>query len=90
MLLELSGKERMALQGVVEDDALCECFAEVILEQIESDDLKLESKGRKIAAHLLANSAPDLLMDLCGWGVETLVEKAKKKMNKEEEDSDGE
>ena len=86
-MLELTAKDRTALLKIVEDDSLCEAFAEVVLEQIDSDDLKLESKGRQLAAHLLANSALDVLMDLCGWTVETLYAKAVEKLK--EENTDG-
>ena len=79
-MLELTAKDRNALLKIVEDDGLCEAFAEVVLEQIDSDDLKLESKGRQLAAHLLANSAPDVLMDLCGWTVSALFKKVKERM----------
>ena len=85
-MLELTAKDRNALLKIVEDDSLCEAFAEVVLEQIDSDDLKLESKGRQLAAHLLANSAPDVLMDLCGWTVETLYAKAVEKTKEENKD----
>jgi len=89
-MLQLSDKEKEMLKEISENDELAECFAWVIENQIESDMEMPLRKGRSAARHLLENSAPDLLMDLCGWSVETLYEKAKKKLSEECEDEDKE
>ena len=89
-MLQLSDKEKEMLKEISENDELAECFAWVIENQIESDMEMPLKKGRSAARHLLENSAPDLLMDLCGWSVEALYEKAKKKLSEECEDEDKE
>lgn len=76
-MMNLTQEEKEMLKEIAQNDTLCEAFAEVLIEEIESDDESYERKGRKIAMHLIGNSAVDVLVDLCGWTVETLYQKAK-------------
>lgn len=79
-MLTLSDREKDMLKAIINDDEIAETFVEILLEEINSDDEKLATKGRNLARHLLENSGPDVLMDMCGWTVSALFKKVKERM----------
>lgn len=79
-MLTLSDREKDMLKAIINDDEIAETFVEILLEEIDSDDEKLATKGRNLARHLLENRGPDVLMDMCGWTVSALFKKVKERM----------
>ena len=77
MKIVLNEEEKAMLQEIEGDDELAENFVQEILYQIETDDECPIKKGKKLARHLLEGSVCDVLMDMCGWTVQTLYKFAK-------------
>lgn len=69
------------IEELMENEEFAETFAEVLIDEIMSDDEPYDKKGRQILRWCIENDgANDLLMSLCGWSLETLVEKTQERL----------
>lgn len=61
------------LRAVLEDEEKTAAFAKKILETTDTDDESYEDIGNSVIHALLNNDADGLLIALCGWSVESLL-----------------
>lgn len=62
--------------AILDDDALLEQFAETLLFEIENDDEALDKKARQLLNFCLNNeNADDFFIAICGWSVDSLINK---------------
>ena len=61
------------LRAVLEDEEKTAAFAQKILETIDTDDESSEDIGKSVIHALLNNDADGLLIALCGWSAESLL-----------------
>jgi len=61
------------LRAVLEDEEKTAAFAQKILETIDTDDESYEDIGNSVIYALLNNDAEGLLIALCGWSAESLL-----------------
>ena len=61
------------LRAVLEDEEKTAAFAEKILETTDTDDESYEDLGNSVIYALLNNDADGLLIALCGWSAESLL-----------------
>ena len=61
------------LRAVLEDEEKTAAFTEKILETIDTDDESYEDIGNSVIHALLNNDADGLLIALCGWSAESLL-----------------
>ena len=61
------------LRAVLEDEEKTAAFAEKILETTDTDDESYEDIGNSVIHALLNNDADGLLIALCGWSAESLL-----------------
>ena len=64
-------KEQLTL--MLEDEEKTAAFAQKILETIDTDDESYEDIGNSVIHALLKNDAESLLIALCGWSAESLL-----------------
>ncbi len=62
------------LQSILDCDEKAEQLTEVILEMIRSNDESLDDIGRSVVFAIINNDAEDLLLTLCGWSIDTIIE----------------
>lgn len=63
------------LESILDDSDKCESFAEIILEEIRSDEEQLRHIGSNIIKAYLNGDCDDLLIALCGWSMDSLLKK---------------
>ena len=61
------------LRAVLKDEEKTAAFAQKILETIDTDDESYEDIGNSVIHALLNNDADGLLIALCGWSAESLL-----------------
>ena len=61
------------LRAVLEDEEKTAAFAQKILETIDTDDESYEDIGNSVIHALLNNNAEGLLIALCGWSADSLL-----------------
>lgn len=61
------------LRTVLEDEEKTAALAQKILETIDTDDESYEDIGNSVIHALLKNDAEGLLIALCGWSAEALL-----------------
>lgn len=61
------------LRAVLEDEEKTAAFTQKILETIDTDDESYEDIGNSVIHALLKNDAEGLLIALCGWSAESLL-----------------
>jgi hypothetical protein len=61
------------LRAVLEDEEKTAAFAKKILETTDTDDESYEDIGNSVLHALLNNDAEGLLIALCGWSAESLL-----------------
>lgn len=60
-----------------ESSEFFENFCEVLMNEINSDDERYDKKGRHLLVSALNNeNHNDLFVSICGWTLDTLIEKA--------------
>ena len=62
------------LQSILDCDEKAEQLTEEILDMIHSNDESLDDIGRSVVHAILNNDAEDLLLTLCGWSIDTIIE----------------
>lgn len=63
------------LESILDDSNKCERFAEIVLEEIRSDEEQLRHIGSNIIKAYLNGDCDNLLIALCGWSMDTLLKK---------------
>jgi hypothetical protein len=67
-------KER--IENILNDEAQLERFVEVLVDEINNDDEAYDKKGRQLLDLCLTDDhADDSLIAICGWNVDSLLEK---------------
>ena len=62
------------LQSILDCDEKAEQLTEEILGMIHSNDESLDDIGRSVVFAIINNDAEDLLLTLCGWSIDTIIE----------------
>ncbi|MBQ7931408.1 MAG: hypothetical protein IJ334_10390 [Clostridia bacterium] len=62
------------LQSILDCDEEAEQLTEGILDMIHSNDESLDDIGRSVVFAIINNDAEDLLLTLCGWSIDTIIE----------------
>ena len=76
----LTEEQRIRLQAVMEDEEKSEAVANCLLEQIRTDDEPPRKVGHYFAKTVLDQNIDDLMIAICGWSVNTLLDMAEKKL----------
>ncbi len=67
-------KER--IENILNDEAQLERFVEVLVDEINNDDEAYNKKGKQLLDLCLTDDhADDFLIAICGWNVDSLLEK---------------
>ena len=80
MLLPLWKKKmnNNVIQTILDDDCLLEQFTELLIEEINNDDEAMDKKGRQLLSLCLSDeNADDFFIAICGWSVDSLLQKLK-------------
>lgn len=72
---KLSQANREALKSIQLSAKKSDLFGREIIEQIQTDDESMEKIGRYAVQAILDGSINDLLIAICGWSVESLIER---------------
>ncbi len=88
----LTEEQRIRLQAIMEDEEKSEAVANCLLEQIRTDDEPPRKVGHYFIKAVLDQNIDDLMIAICGWSVNTLLDMAEKKLldEKKGDNSDGE
>ena len=88
----LTEEQRIRLQAIMEDEENSEAVANCLLEQIRTDDEPPRKVGHYFAKAVLDQNIDDLMIAICGWSVNTLLDMAEKKLldEKKGDNPDGE
>lgn len=70
---KLSEGTKARLIAIMDDSGKAEAFAKALMNEMASDDEKLSRKGRYLAKAILDNNTDDLLLAICGWSSESLM-----------------
>ena len=64
------------IQAVLDDDSLLEQFTELLIDEINNDDEAMDKKGRQLLRLCLSDeNADDFFIAICGWSVDSLLNK---------------
>ncbi|UKK54527.1 hypothetical protein [Prevotella sp. E2-28] len=67
---------KKAIEEVLESEALLERFVETLVDEINNDDDAYYKKGRQLLELCLTDeNADDFFIAICGWRVDSLLEK---------------
>lgn len=61
------------LEQIRDDDSLCERFAEVLLEEIRTDDESLVLTGRHVIDSYKYRDVDEAIMALSGWSIQSII-----------------
>ena len=78
MIATFVGKkmEKERIENILNDEAQLERFVEVLVDEINNDDEAYDKKGRQLLDLCLTDDhADDFLIAICGWNVDSLLEK---------------
>ena len=68
--------DRERIENILNDEAQLERFVEVLIDEINNDDEAYDKKGRQLLDLCLTDDhADDFLIAICGWNVDSLLEK---------------
>jgi hypothetical protein len=66
------------IQRVLDDDSLLEQFTELLIDEINNDDEAMDKKGRQLLnLFLIDDNADDFFIAICGWSIDSLLQKLK-------------
>ena len=71
-------EESNALDSILEDSDKCEGFAEMVLDEIRSDEEQLRHIGSNIIKAYQNGDCDELLIAICGWSMDSLLDKYQK------------
>lgn len=64
------------IQKVLDNNVLLEQFTEILINEINNDDEPYDKKGRQLLSLCLNNkNAEDFFIAICGWSVDSLLDK---------------
>jgi len=67
---------KKAIEEILESEALLERFVETLVDEINNDDDAYYKKGRQLLELCLTDeNADDFFIAICGWSVDSLLEK---------------
>jgi hypothetical protein len=68
--------DRERIENILNDEAQLERFVEVLVDEINNNDEAYDKKGRQLLDLCLTDDhADDFLIAICGWNVDSLLEK---------------
>jgi len=68
--------DRERIENILNDEVQLERFVEVLIDEINNDDEAYDKKGRQLLDLCLTDDhADDFLIAICGWNVDSLLEK---------------
>ena len=68
--------DKKVIKEIMENESLLERFMEVLIEEINNDDEAYYKKSRQILDLCLTDeNADDFFIAICGWSVDSLLEK---------------
>ncbi len=68
--------DKKAIEVIMENESLLERFMEVLMEEINNDDEAYYKKGRQLIDLCLTDEhADEFFIAICGWSVDSLIEK---------------
>ena len=68
--------DKKAIEEVLKNECLLERFVETLVDEINNDDEAYDKKGRQLLELCLADEyADDFFIAICGWSVDSLIEK---------------
>ena len=76
----LTEEQRIRLQAIMEDEEKSEAVANCLLEQIRTDDEPPRKVGHYFVKAVLDQNIDDLMIAICGWSVNSLLDMAEKKL----------
>ena len=67
---------KKTIEEILESEGLLERFVETLVDEINNDDEAYYKKGRQLLELCLADEhADDFFIAICGWSVDSLIEK---------------
>ena len=68
--------DRERIENILNDEAQLERFVEVLVDEINNDDEAYDKKGRQLLDLCLTDEhADDFFIAVCGWSVDSLIDK---------------
>ena len=68
--------DRERIENILNDEVQLERFVEVLVDEINNDDEAYNKKGKQLLDLCLTDDhADDFLIAICGWNVDSLLEK---------------
>lgn len=71
-------EEPETIESILDDSDKCEKFAEIVLDEIRGDEEQLRHIGSNVIKAYLDGDCDRLLIALCGWSMDSLLEKYQK------------
>ena len=71
------------IKKAMEDADFCEVLGEVLYEQFVSDEESFRNKGLLLLNAILRGKADDVLIAICGWSIESLMEMVEERMGRD-------
>lgn len=75
----------MDIEKLINDSDFCEVLGDVIREEIAEDDVHSRHVGEYVLKSFFRNDANDMLIAICGWSMDTLIEMAQERIEADEE-----
>lgn len=75
----------MDIEELMNDSDFCEVLGDVIRDEIENDDAHSRHVGKYALRAYMDNDANDMLIAICGWSTNTLIEMAQERIEADEE-----
>ena len=68
--------DRERIESILNNEAQLERFVEVLVDEINNDDEAYDKKGRQLLDLCLTDEhADDFFIAVCGWSVNSLIDK---------------
>jgi len=68
--------DKKAIEEILENEGMLERFVETLVDEINNDDEAYDKKGRQLLELCLTDDhADDFFIAICGWSVDSLIEK---------------
>ena len=68
--------DKKAVEEVLKNECLLEGFVETLVDEINNDDEAYDKKGRQLLELCLTyDNADEFFIAICGWSVDSLIEK---------------
>lgn len=78
-------KDSEEFKTLMDNEDFCETLAEVLHNEMQTDDEALDNIGRKMFRAIQTGGAEDMLLAIVGWKFETLVGKAKERYQEKQD-----